>query len=82
MKFLTDCEIDQCFSQPNAQGIGKSRYDIAREIEAKIINKIGDPVAGIARIKDDPEFGYWFSIKKPEVEYIDFTPLYCLPEDE
>ena len=38
---LTRDEIDLAFSQPNKNGFGKSRYDIANEIEAMLLEKAG-----------------------------------------
>ncbi len=36
---LTRDEIDAAFNQPNENGFGKSRYDIARLIEAAVLEK-------------------------------------------
>jgi hypothetical protein len=44
MMILTNEEVDAAFKQPNEDGFGKSRYDIAHAIEAKILEKIGKPV--------------------------------------
>ena len=37
---LTRDKIDECFSQPSASGFGKSRYDIAKEVEAAVLEKL------------------------------------------
>lgn len=37
---LTKEQVDQCFDQPSSSGFGKSRYDIAKEIEDMVLRNI------------------------------------------
>jgi hypothetical protein len=76
---LTNKEVDEAFDQPSESGHGKSRYDIARAIEAAVLEKLGAPVAWIDK---DLCILHEEERETPVVTLtrMGWTPLYALPE--
>ncbi len=63
---LTNEEVDAAFKQPNENGFGKSRYDIARAIEAAALKKLKQQVPVYQLQLPD---GGWIDQTKESFEY-------------